>query len=243
MPTACAEYAAAGIRRQETMWYYQKQPIAMIYDDNGSIYMDEEAADGIYLHIIRGSRSSISEVTIVTKQQCRELADRHMNAIEPESAENTLMSYVDPSDGKTYYSFDGSKTFEPMTDAEFEARFPTPDVEWWTYDEYKAWLDNEKVQLQSLLGEAGRAGIGWFGFCHSRSEKDFAYSLALRCGSSILLVSGLRPCIRLPPAARRAAAFCGKARLPGCFRLPCCRFAMPVWTASTRDLSDAGGGC
>lgn len=148
-----AEYAAAGIRRQETMWYYQKQPIAMIYDDNGGIYMDGEAADGIYLHIIRGSRSSISEVTIVTKQQCRELADRHMNAIEPESAENTLMSYVDPSDGKTYYSFDGSKTFEPMTDAEFEARFPTPDVEWWTYDEYKAWLDNEKVQLQSLLGE------------------------------------------------------------------------------------------
>lgn len=95
-----AEYAAAGIRRQETMWYYQKQPIAMIYDDNGSIYMDEEAADG-----------------------------------------------------KTYYSFDGGKTFEPMTDAEFEARFPTPDVERWTYDEYKAWLDNEKVQLQSLLGE------------------------------------------------------------------------------------------
>lgn len=148
-----AEYAAAGIRRQETMWYYQKQPIAMIYGDNGGIYMDGEAADGIYLHIIRGSRSSISEVTIVTKQQCRELADRYMNAIEPESAENTLMSYVDPSDGKTYYSFDGGKTFEPMTDAEFEARFPTPDVEWWTYDEYKAWLDNEKVQLQSLLGE------------------------------------------------------------------------------------------
>lgn len=29
--------------------------------------------------IIRDSRSSISEVTIVTKQQCRELADRHMN--------------------------------------------------------------------------------------------------------------------------------------------------------------------
>lgn len=72
-----AEYAAAGIRRQETMWYYQKQPIAMIYDDNGGIYMDGEAADGIYLHIIRGSRSSISEVTIVTKQQCRELADRY----------------------------------------------------------------------------------------------------------------------------------------------------------------------
>lgn len=148
-----AEYAAAGIRRQKNLWYYQEQPIAMICDDNGSMYMDEEAADGIYLHVIRDSSGGISEVTTVTKQQCYELATRHMNAIENEYAENTLISYVDPSDGKTYYSFDDGKTFEPMTDAEFEARFPTPNVEWWTYDEYKAWLDNEKVQLQSLLGE------------------------------------------------------------------------------------------
>ena len=63
------------------------------------------------------------------------------------------MSYVNPDDGKTYYSFDDGKTFEPLTDAEFEARYPTPDIEWWTYDAYKAWLDQEKVQLQSMLGE------------------------------------------------------------------------------------------
>ncbi len=67
--------------------------------------------------------------------------------------ESTLMSYVDPADGRTYYSFDDGKTFEPLTDAEFEALYPTPDIEWWTYDEFKAWLDEEKVQLQSLLGE------------------------------------------------------------------------------------------
>lgn len=148
-----AEYVAAGIRRQKNLWYYQEQPIAMIFDDNGGIYMDEEAKDGIYLHVIRDSSGGISEAAIVTKQQFRELAGRHMNAMETEYTENTLMSYVDPTDGKTYYSFDGGKTFEPLTNAEFEARFPTPDVEWWTYDEYKAWLDNEKVQLQSLLGE------------------------------------------------------------------------------------------
>ena len=150
-----AEYAAAGIRRQENLWYYQEQPIIMIYDDNGGIYMDEEAKDGIYLHVIRDSSGSISEAAVVTKQQFHELADCHMNAMETEYTENTLMSYVDPADGKTYYSFDDGKTFEPMTDAEFEARFPTPNIEWWTYDEYKAWLDNEKVQMQSLLGEEG----------------------------------------------------------------------------------------
>ncbi|MDO4350832.1 MAG: M56 family metallopeptidase [Eubacteriales bacterium] len=69
-----------------------------------------------------------------------------------------LLSYVDSEDGKTYYSFDGGKTFQPLTDEEYEARFPSPDVEWWTYDEYKAWLENEKVELQSMIGERGWTG-------------------------------------------------------------------------------------
>ena len=65
------------------------------------------------------------------------------------------MSYLEPDDGRTYYSFNDGKTFEPLTDAEFEQLFPTQDVEWWTYDEYKAWLENEKVNLQSMIGEEG----------------------------------------------------------------------------------------
>ena len=81
-----AEYAAAGIRRQETLWYYQEQPIAMIYDDNGSIYMNEEARDGIYLHITRDSSGSISDVAVVTKQQCHELADRQLNAVNADTS-------------------------------------------------------------------------------------------------------------------------------------------------------------
>lgn len=170
-----AEYAAAGIRRQDNLWYYQEQPIAMIYDDNGSLYMDEEAKDGIYLHIIRDSSGSISDAAVVTKQQFRELTDRRMNAMETEYTENTLMSYVDPSDGKTYYSFDDGKTFEPLTDVEFEARFPTPNVEWWTYDEYKAWLETEKVQLQSLLGEeAWTGGSGSFIWTQEKIDETIA---------------------------------------------------------------------
>ena len=92
---------------------------------------------------------------VITEKQFRELADRHMNKTTVESTveEESVVSYVNPDDGKTYYSFDDGKTFEPLTDAEFEARYPTPDIEWWTYDAYKAWLDQEKVQLQSMLGE------------------------------------------------------------------------------------------
>ena len=148
------EYTAAGISSEGRLWYYAGQPVAMIYDDNDSIYMDEEAAGGCYLHVRRDSAGAISGVDVLTKEQFRELADQRMNAASDTTyEESTLMSYVDPADGRTYYSFDGGKTFEPLTDAEFEARFPTPDVVWWTYDEYKAWLDNEKVELQSLLGQ------------------------------------------------------------------------------------------
>ena len=151
-----ADYTAAGISSKGRLWYYAGQPVAMIYDDNDSIYMDEEAAGGCYLHVRRDSAGAISGVDVLTKEQFRELADQRMNAASDTTyEESTLMSYVDPADGRTYYSFDGGKTFEPLTDAEFEARFPTPDVVWWTYDEYKAWLDNEKVELQSLLGQTG----------------------------------------------------------------------------------------
>ena len=148
------DYTAAGISSKGRLWYYAGQPVAMIYDDNDSIYMDEEAAGGGYLHVRRDSAGVISGVDVLTKEQFRELADQRMNAASDTTyEESTLMSYVDPADGRTYYSFDGGKTFEPLTDAEFEARFPTPDAVWWTYDEYKAWPDNEKVELQSLLGQ------------------------------------------------------------------------------------------
>ena len=150
------DYTAAGISSKGRLRYCAGQPVAMIYDDDGGIYMDEEAAGGCYLHVRRDSAGVISGVDVLTKEQFRELADRRMNAASDTTyEESTLMSYVDPADGRTYYSFDGGKTFEPLTDAEFEARFPTPDVVWWTYDEYKAWLDNEKVELQSLLGQTG----------------------------------------------------------------------------------------
>lgn len=69
-----------------------------------------------------------------------------------------ILSYVDSQDGKTYYSFDGGKTFQTLTDEEYKARFPSLDVEWWMYDEYKAWLENEKVELQNMIGEWGWTG-------------------------------------------------------------------------------------
>ena len=91
--------------------------------------------------------------------------DRWLDKTASVAEGSMMMSYVDPQDGMTYYSFDGGESFEPLTDEEFAARFPTPRVEWWTYDEYKAWLENEKVELQDMIGErawtSGRGEFVW----------------------------------------------------------------------------------
>lgn len=91
-------------------------------------------------------------------------ANNHSSFNVQESAANTetayqlgaVLSYVDPQDGRAYYSMDDGKTF--MTEDEYKEQFPLSDVEWWTYDEYKEWLENEKVQLQSMIGEKGWTG-------------------------------------------------------------------------------------
>ena len=169
------EYRAAGITDRGSHWYYDGKSVAMIYDDNGGIYTDESAENGSYLHVRRDAQGAISGVDVLEKEAFRELVDRGMNArYEVTSEEESLMSYVDPYDGKPYYSFDGGKTFEPLTDAEFEARYPMPDVEWWTYDEYKAWLEQEKVALQSLVGESGTAGGVEFTWTQEKVDETIA---------------------------------------------------------------------
>ena len=78
-------------------------------------------------------------------------------------------------DGKTYYSLDGGETWEALTDEEFEQRYPTPKVEWWTYEEYKEWLEQEKETLQSLIGEkAWTGGKGWFTWTQEDVDETIA---------------------------------------------------------------------
>ncbi len=47
------------------------------------------------------------------------------------------------------------KAADEFTDGQTEEGSSGSDVEWWTYDEYKAWLEEEIVQLNSALGEKG----------------------------------------------------------------------------------------
>lgn len=62
-------------------------------------------------------------------------------------------------DLSTYrYSDDGGKTY--MTEQEFMDKYGfdslswNDEIEWWTYDEFKEWLENEKIELQKCLGSS-----------------------------------------------------------------------------------------
>jgi beta-lactamase regulating signal transducer with metallopeptidase domain len=67
-------------------------------------------------------------------------------------------------------STDNGKTW--MSEEEFEKAYPTPEVVWWTYDEYKKWLDNEKIQLQSMIGGRGwNPTDSWYVWTQERVDK------------------------------------------------------------------------
>lgn len=78
-------------------------------------------------------------------------------------ADSTMMSYTSSKDGRTYYSMDGGATWTPMTEEEWSAVSGWKDVEWWAVEEYAAWLEQEKADLQSIIGEKGwNPTNGWF---------------------------------------------------------------------------------
>ena len=87
----------------------------------------------------------------------------------------SMMSYRNPDDGKTYYSWDDGKTFVPLTDAEFEEKFPSPKIEWWTYEDYKAWVEEQKRELPSIIGCRGyTSSLGHFVWTQEMVDETIA---------------------------------------------------------------------
>lgn len=76
------------------------------------------------------------------------------NYYETETSEGVLTSYTDDN-GEIHYVLDDGNTTRTLSAEEFEQQYPSPVIEWWTYDEYKNWMDNEKETLQSIIGQKG----------------------------------------------------------------------------------------
>lgn len=56
--------------------------------------------------------------------------------------------------------FDGISTDGEnwVAEADYEKNNSTPDVEWWTAEEYEKWIAEQKKELEALIG----AGDGWY---------------------------------------------------------------------------------
>ena len=62
-----------------------------------------------------------------------------------------VMSYKDKASGKNFVSEDNGATW--VSEEDYESSYPTINYDWWTYDEYKEWLELEKKNLQEMADE------------------------------------------------------------------------------------------
>lgn len=53
-----------------------------------------------------------------------------------------VMSYKDKASGKNFVSEDNGATW--VSEEDYESSHPTINYDWWTYDEYKEWLELER---------------------------------------------------------------------------------------------------
>ncbi|RCX19570.1 beta-lactamase regulating signal transducer with metallopeptidase domain [Fontibacillus phaseoli] len=79
-----------------------------------------------------------------------------------------ITSGGDKEEGKI--SLDGGLTW--LTQTEYEAKYPASKVEWWTYDDYKAWLEREKKELSTIIGSRGwNPTDGWYTWTQEKVDE------------------------------------------------------------------------
>lgn len=114
-----------------------------------------------------------------TSGQAESASDTDKNdaahAAQTTMSDYTAMSYTDPAEGITYYSMDAGDTWIPMTGEAFTTASDLDNVEWWTAEEYAAWLEQEKVDLQSIIGSRSwTPSKGWFTWSQEMVDETIA---------------------------------------------------------------------
>ncbi len=94
---------------------------------------------------------------------------------EPIAGNAYHYTYKDDATGETKISSDG-KTW--MGEDEYLKLYPTPEVEWWTYDEYKAWMEQTLSDMQALVGDTNTGYYDKEGNLHSITQEDVDNSRA-----------------------------------------------------------------
>ncbi len=101
-----------------------------------------------------------------------------------------VISYRDKESGKSFVSEDNGITWVPEED--YDNSHPAIDYEWWTYDEYKSWLEQEKKTLQEMADEHAMAETseGYFEWTQEMTDQCISeYEQTLEDIKNGLLVS------------------------------------------------------
>lgn len=75
------------------------------------------------------------------------------------------------TDGKTYYVLGDGRTLE---ESEYLKEYPTANIEWWTYEEFKEWLEEQKKELPNIIGEKGWANGKEFVWTQEKIDEAIA---------------------------------------------------------------------
>ena len=76
-----------------------------------------------------------------------------VSASETENTSGVDILYQDTDGGQI--STDGENW---IAEADYEKNNAAPNVQWWTADEYEAWMNEQQKELESLIG----TGDGWY---------------------------------------------------------------------------------
>lgn len=68
-------------------------------------------------------------------------------------ASGAITTYKSNDGTVTFYRIDDGSTIKTLRDSDFDALYPDLDIEWWTADEYTAWLSERMSYLNANLGQ------------------------------------------------------------------------------------------
>lgn len=150
-------------------------------------YFSQNALEERIRAIMKRKHISITALAAVLAVMC--LATTVFASAPPENRQNPpTTSYVDTVEdknvvisngltGEKQYSIDGGDTW--LSEESYQAQYggwgDDWTVEWWTYEEYKAWLEQEKVNLQEIIGSQGwTPSTGWFTWDQEKVDEAIA---------------------------------------------------------------------
>lgn len=98
------------------------------------------------------------------------------SCVEPVEEDNCVIM-MNGETGEKLYSIDNGATWleEECYQAQYGSWGDGWDVEWWTYEEYKDWLEREKADLQEIIGSRGwTPSTGWFTWDQQKVDETIA---------------------------------------------------------------------